>query len=127
MSFKFLTVDDEPDILEIIKEFLEIFYPNCEVDTALDGKEALEKAMAKKYDIVFTDFMMPNMNGAEFIRAMRESNGPNKLTSCLIITAKGDIAQLELGSLSDTLILDKPIDQNRLHSICKIFLSLANI
>ena len=46
------------------------------VDTAQDGKEALQKANAKNYDLILLDMLMPNMSGMDFLRAFQPLQHP---------------------------------------------------
>lgn len=68
--FKILVVDDEPDILEFLSYNLE--KEGFLVETAENGKQALEKAKKNHPDIVLLDVMMPEMDGIETCRTMRE-------------------------------------------------------
>lgn len=68
--FKILVVDDEPDILEFLSYNLE--KEGFSVETAENGKQALEKAKKNHPDIVLLDVMMPEMEGIETCRTMRE-------------------------------------------------------
>lgn len=127
MSYKFLVIDDEADIREILTFNLRELFPNCNTDEASNGLEALDLARKNKYDVIYSDFKMPVMDGAEFIKTIRFENGPNKETGVLIVTAKGDLATLALSELENTLILDKPINTNRLVANTKIFISLNDL
>jgi len=69
-AFKILLVDDEPDILEFLSYNLE--KEGFLVETAENGKQALEKAKKNQPDIVLLDVMMPEMDGIETCRTMRE-------------------------------------------------------
>lgn len=69
-TFKILVVDDEPDILEFLSYNLE--KEGFSVETAENGKQALEKAKKNQPDIVLLDVMMPEMDGIEACRTMRE-------------------------------------------------------
>ena len=78
---KALVVDDEKLIVKGIKFSLE--QDGYEVDVAYDGSEALK--MAKEYDIVLLDVMLPEMDGMEVCQAIREfSEMP-----IIMLTAKG--------------------------------------
>ena len=68
--FKILVVDDEPDILEFLSYNLE--KEGFLVETAENGKQALEKAKKNQPDTVLLDVMMPEMDGIEACRTMRE-------------------------------------------------------
>ncbi len=68
--FKVLVVDDEPDILEFLSYNLE--KEGFIVETAENGKQALEKAKKNQPDVVLLDVMMPEMDGIETCRTMRE-------------------------------------------------------
>lgn len=60
---KVLLVDDTPDFLEIFK--FKLTQSGLIVDTANDGKEALEKIKQNNYDLVILDVMMPEMDGID--------------------------------------------------------------
>lgn len=71
-----LVVDDEQDILELLKYNLE--KSDFEVYTAGDGVEALGIVEAKNPDLIILDIMMPKMDGVETCRRVREmENGKN--------------------------------------------------
>ncbi|MBF0366495.1 MAG: response regulator [Oligoflexia bacterium] len=61
-----LIVDDEPNIRNLISLYLNA--TGAMVEVAENGKQALLKIQAKKFDIIITDIMMPIMNGIEFIK-----------------------------------------------------------
>lgn len=60
---RILVVDDEQDMLNLIRELLEGF--GCSVEEALNGSEALQKASETPFGIVLIDVMMPDINGLE--------------------------------------------------------------
>jgi DNA-binding response OmpR family regulator len=60
-----LIVDDEENIRNILKEFLEL--AGFEVMCAENGFDALNKATENEYDLVITDLVMPDRNGLELI------------------------------------------------------------
>lgn len=65
-----LVVDDEEPILELLKYNLE--KAGFEVDTAVNGVEALETAKRFRPDLVLLDIMMPELDGVETCRRLRE-------------------------------------------------------
>jgi len=65
-----LCIDDDPDVLECEKAFLETF--GYTVTTASSGRKGLELAGLHSFDIVIVDYCMPEMNGGEFVIAMKQ-------------------------------------------------------
>ena len=66
-----LIVDDDPDILDILRmELAE--NPAWKIDTVTSAIEALQILQKAKYDVIITDYMMPRMNGRDFLAAIRK-------------------------------------------------------
>ncbi|HEX5672037.1 MAG TPA: response regulator [Acidimicrobiia bacterium] len=99
MSERILVVDDDPDILQVVKINLEL--EGYEVDTAEDGREAVDKAMAEPPQLILLDIMMPRMDGLTALRRIR-SHGATGNTSVILLTARGlpedRVRGLELGA-----------------------------
>ncbi len=68
---KILVVDDEPQVCEAVKMLLE--FDGHEVVTADSGKEALALFEHGKFDVVITDYTMPEMKGDELALAIKAS------------------------------------------------------
>lgn len=67
-----IAVDDQKDILELTKLFLERFEEELEVDTTTDPEEVLKLLEEEKYDAVLSDYEMPQMTGLELLEEVRE-------------------------------------------------------
>jgi DNA-binding response OmpR family regulator len=65
-----LVVDDEPDAVELLTEFLRA--KGYEVITAPDGEEALRKVKEDRPHLILLDVRMPKLNGMEVLRRVRE-------------------------------------------------------
>ena len=79
-----LVVDDNKVNLKVASRMLEDF--NFEIDTAHSGFEAIEKVENhKKYDLIFMDIMMPEMNGVETMQKLKAMDGFN--TPIIALTA----------------------------------------
>ena len=65
---KVLVVDDSQINLRVAQKLLE--FEGLNVDTVLSGKECLEKIKTEKYDIIFMDIMMPEMDGVETFKKL---------------------------------------------------------
>jgi len=78
---RIMVVDDEKDILSIIKRGLES-KKRFEVDTFIDAEDALNSIKSKPidyYDLVLTDIRMPKINGFELYRRIKENNPEMKV------------------------------------------------
>ncbi|KQL45548.1 heme response regulator HssR [Brevibacillus choshinensis] len=91
-----MVVDDDPHIRELVKVFLQ--REGFEITEAADGVEALSKLESTSADLVVLDIMMPNMDGWELCRELRDLYD----IPLLMLTAKGETAQkikgFELGT-----------------------------
>lgn len=106
---RILLVDDEPDILDSLKELLEAAIPDVEVVTAPSGQEALEILEKGQIKILVSDFKMPGMNGMELLRTAR-SKAPN--TPRVLMTAFPDL-QIAIQAINEAAIQNfftKPLD-----------------
>jgi PAS domain S-box-containing protein len=70
---RILYVDDDPDLLDICKIYLEDF-GKFQVDTALSPGSALDALRVRPYDAVISDFQMPGMDGIAFYRELRKEH-----------------------------------------------------
>jgi PAS domain S-box-containing protein len=84
LAGKILVADDREFIREFLRDFLVL--EGFEVDVASDGKEAIEKAKLRHYDVVLSDIKMPEKNGYEVFAAVRESD---PATQVILMTAYG--------------------------------------
>ncbi len=96
MGKKILIVDDNPDIVEMLKAYLTS--EGFEVASAADGQQALHVAREQKPDCIVLDMMMPKMSGSEFIRVYTAEAD----TPILVLTARVEetdkVLGLELGA-----------------------------
>jgi signal transduction histidine kinase/CheY-like chemotaxis protein len=93
---KILIVDDEPEIVEVCMRTLEA--EGYEVESAWSGREAIEKAREKGFDLLLVDIVMPDMSGLETFQRIR---GFNPDIIGVVITAYGTLdhalSALDLG------------------------------
>lgn len=96
---KILIVEDEQDILQLVKHYLE--KEGFRTVTAMNGLEALKKVKEDKPDLVVLDLMLPEMDGLEVCKRMR-SNPDSAMLPIIMLTAKAEesdtIVGLELGA-----------------------------
>ena len=91
-----LVVDDEPKIVDVVREYLE--HAGFSVRTAGDGPAALERARALAPDLIVLDLGLPGLDGLDVARQLRRSSR----VPVIILTARGDevdrIIGLEIGA-----------------------------
>ncbi len=96
MSHKILVVDDDLNICELLKLYLE--NEGYTVYTANDGKAAVDAFEAKSPDLVLLDIMLPKMDGWQVCREIRKTSS----APIIMLTAKGEtfdkVLGLELGA-----------------------------
>jgi len=83
---RILIVDDDPDIVETVAFFLS--GSDYQVFIAKNGKEALEQVKEEKPDLVLLDVMMPEMNGLEVCRKLKNNPETNSIP-VVMLTAQG--------------------------------------
>ncbi len=86
-DIRILLVDDEPDILEILKYNLSS--EGYQVYTAKNGLEGVEKAKKKRPHLIILDVMMPEMDGIEACETIRNTEGLEE-TIIAFLTARGE-------------------------------------
>ena len=106
---RILIVDDDPIFREIAKEALASAF--ADVRVAEDGEDALRQLQARAADVVLTDINMPNRDGIELIRDIR-----NSWPACRIIAISGgtrmagpDLFLQLAGALGAHQVLSKPV------------------
>jgi two-component system response regulator PilR (NtrC family) len=69
---RIMVVDDEENIREVLSNYLETL--GYEVLTASDGADALTKFEVGAFDLIISDLLMPNIDGLELLRKVREKD-----------------------------------------------------
>ncbi|MBW1717349.1 MAG: response regulator, partial [Deltaproteobacteria bacterium] len=69
-EFPILIVDDEPDIIEALTNYLDDYTVDC----AYDADSALKKVASGKFKIVLADIVMPGLDGIELLRRIKDVN-----------------------------------------------------
>ena len=116
---KVLTIDDDPDILDVLELTLSEQY---EVFQANNGEEGLQVLQQKNPDLIICDYMMPVMNGREFCKAVKKDILLRHIP-VIMLTGKGEvhdrIGGIEAGA--DDYIV-KPFDPSELLARIKMIL-----
>jgi len=99
---KFLVVDDDPSILDLISTIIKMFGHGA--DQASDGSEAIEQLQSNRYDVIITDAEMPNVDGSKLCRFLKSQS-----SGVYIIGMSGSSSGLKgLGEAGADVCLSKP-------------------
>ncbi len=122
---KILLVDDSPVTLRLISKYLET--QNFEIDTAINGLEAVTKIYSHNYDLVVLDVMMPFMDGFQVCEKIREEYSLFELP-VLFLTSLNDISEIIKGfTLGANDYLSKPFKQEELIARAKTLVKLKKL
>lgn len=120
---KFLVAEDDKDINKVVCTYLEKY--GYEYVTCFDGKEALEEFESQHFDMVISDIMMPNINGFDLAKEIRNIN---KDIPILFLTALDEKRAQQKGyrlGIDDYVV--KPFDADLLMLRVQALLRRANI
>ncbi len=119
-----LVVDDNEDMRRYMSRLLR---GQWEVETAADGREALEAIHERRPDVVLSDVMMPNLDGFGLLRAIRSDSELRDLPVVLVSARAGEEASVEgLGSGADDY-LTKPFSARELLARVNANLEMARL
>lgn len=102
---RILIVDDDSNVALTLQDGLEKL-PNSEIAIASGGEEALRLFQEQPYDLLITDYKMPDMDGLTLARHIREQY---PRTAVIMITAYGDDALQGQVNTYVGRVLDKPV------------------
>ena len=119
-SYKLLIADDEFNTRELLGRYLRRRY---DVDTAMDGVEAISKLESNDYDLVLTDLRMPGADGFE---VLEKANNSGRKTPCIVLTAYGSIVDavkaVKAGAFD---FVSKPVKLDQLETVISSALARA--
>lgn len=114
---KILAVDDSVSIRKSITFILS--EAGYEITEAVDGVDGLEKAKADKFNLILTDINMPNMDGIELIKQLRQTEG-YKFTPIIALTTENQDSKMQEGKAAGaTGWIVKPFTAEKLIAIVK--------
>ena len=112
---KILVIDDERAIRNTLKEILE--FEGYTVEVAENGRAGLDMALANKYDLIYTDIKMPEMDGMEVLQSYRKTAKEQGMEEAPVVMISGHgtvetaVEALKSGAYD---FIVKPLDLNRL-------------
>ncbi len=114
MSARVLIVDDEKRLAYFLGQTLQLDFPECQVDTAYSGEEALSSLASNTYDLIIADVRMPGISGMELIKGVRYLDAEVPI---ILMTGYGSASlRREAATLGVNHYVDKPFDVDNLIS-----------
>ena len=109
-SPRVLVVDDDPGVLQSLKLLLE---DDCDVTCVENPRVALTLATSRTFDVIITDFKMPQMTGGEFAQAVKLNVKPTPYLLMLTGTPQS-VTHTTPGGQDLVMVLAKPFEPDRL-------------
>ena len=117
MGAKILAVDDSVSIRKSITFILG--QEGYDVTEAVDGVDGLNKDEADKFGLVITDINMPNMDGIEFTKKLRQ-NPKYRFTPIIVLTTENQDSKMQEGKdAGATGWIVKPFSSEKLLAVVK--------
>ena len=126
MTKRILIVDDETHVRFLLEQTLEDFEDHdVEIETAINGEDALKKIEANPPDLIFLDVMMPLINGFEVCSRVKSSDQTRSIF-IVLLTAKGqEIDRLKGEEVGADRYLTKPFDPDEIVTIASKHLGIS--
>ncbi|MBZ5675175.1 MAG: response regulator [Acidobacteriia bacterium] len=115
-----LAVEDDPIGITVLRHVLQRRLKN--VDCVASGREALEAAARKHYDLVLMDLQMPDINGLEAALRIRQMEGYRDVPILALTASCSDQVREQCRAIGMKAFLSKPIDANELWSAVSRYL-----
>jgi CheY-like chemotaxis protein len=118
MSLKVLIVEDEPAILEFMREVFT--FADVQVQPVNDSLSAAALVESERFDGIFLDLHMPNMGGLELTKHIRQSSW-NKVTPIIVVTGSDSGKKMQqVFDAGATFFLQKPVDRHKLLRLFRV-------
>ena len=127
-AYKILMVDDSAMNNLLLKQVLLRYLPNAIFVEASNGLQAVEAAQKDRFDIIFMDILMPEMDGLEATKQIRKIEKQNKenYRSTIIALTASDADKSRFKRVGIDNFLNKPIDARKLKELLKVYIGTKN-
>jgi len=119
---RILVVDDEERNLQLLEAV--IIPLGYEVEFAMNGREAIEKAVSAKPDVILLDIMMPELDGFDAAKAIKNSVATGHIPIIMVTSLKESEQKIQAYELGVDDFISKPFDQTevraRIKSLIKV-------
>lgn len=125
-SATILIVDDDSNIRELL--FVNLTAAGYTVDTAINGADALAILTEKSPAVIILDVMMPEIDGWEVCKVIRDTHTGHVMPKIIFLTAKDTDRDKMIGKniLKGDEYITKPFDMDYLIAVIERLLSISN-
>ncbi len=116
---RIMVAEDDPDLIDLVCDFLRS--EGYEVVSVTNGKEALNKALSEKFDLILLDVMMPYVDGYHVAYEISNSENTPRI---IMMTSRDVQVEKGIGQLSGAMdMIQKPFDLETLSNKVKSVLN----
>jgi two-component system, response regulator RpfG len=119
-----LNIDDQSTSRAILTQVIKSINPKIKVIEKSNPEEALEWATENKADLVFVDYLMPEMNGVDFVRLLKTVPSYESVPVIMITIRKDAETRYAALDAGVTDFLSKPLDVYECSARCKNLLTM---
>ncbi len=112
-EMSFMIVDDDYDVQEIVKSYISDAIPS-KFQLEMNGKDALDKVAAHKFDVIICDYKMPVLDGKKFIEQLRSTQGPNQYTPIIFLSGYKPNLEANANTWENVFFIEKPFTDHKL-------------
>lgn len=116
-----LIIEDDEIAAEILQKFIQHRRPKTQVDWCWDGYEALIMVQEQKPDIIFLDYMMPKIDGIEFLNSLKQLESFKDYFLAVISAYVDKEKEQEFYNLGADFVLPKPIKIEQIEELMDKF------
>jgi len=122
MALKKILLVDDSSTARLVNRMIFSQKTNYELISAVDGKEAVERARHEKPDLILMDVMMPRMTGLEACRAIKQDKATSNIP-VILLTTRGEESYVQEGYASGCSdYLTKPVNDAELLDLLQAYL-----
>lgn len=108
-----LIIDDEKDLCDTIEMMLEVM-GGYKIVKAYNGKEGIEQAHLAKPVLILLDITMPEMDGLETLKILKENNATKAIPVVILTACNEDVFKFQASHLYSEDYITKPVKTNEL-------------
>jgi len=116
-EFTILIIEDDEVAAEILQKYIQIYRPEANLEWCWDGLEALIKLRDLKPDLILVDYMMPKIDGLEFLTTLKQLNAASQSYITVISAYVDKLKEKDFLAMGADEVMPKPIFAEQVESL----------